>query len=219
MSFELFSNTMSTVLRDIISVMQTPVVVILLALMVVTVVVLGSFVCEWITEHRSLKQSIPTLLEELNKAPLGNLGFFIEKSHILKRQKAATLKVVDAKGMDADSREAYAAQLLFDEDTHYRKKLRLPHLIMRLAPMFGLLGTLIPLGPGLMALGQGNTQVLSQSLLVAFDTTSAGIIVAAVALVVYQLRKSWYRSYAQGLESVMDVVLNRMRQEGDSNAA
>lgn len=39
--------------------------------------------------------------------------------------------------------------------------------------MLGLLGTLIPLGPGIIALGQGDTQTLSTSLLTAFDTTIA----------------------------------------------
>ena len=61
-------------------------------------------------------------------------------------------------------------------------------LLARLAPMFGLLGTLIPLGPGIIALGQGDTQTLSPSLLTAFDTTIAGLSAAAVCLVVTSLR-------------------------------
>lgn len=57
-------------------------------------------------------------------------------------------------------------------------------MIAKLGPMFGLLGTLIPLGPGIVALGQGDTVTLSESMNVAFDTTIAGVISAAVASVI-----------------------------------
>ena len=79
-------------------------------------------------------------------------------------------------------------------------------LLARLAPMLGLLGTLIPLGPGIIALGQGDTQTLSTSLLTAFDTTIAGLCAAAVCLVVTTLRKRWYGGYMADLETLMDCV-------------
>ena len=82
-------------------------------------------------------------------------------------------------------------------------------MISKLGPMFGLLGTRGPLGPGLMALGQGDTQALSQSLLTAFDTTAAGVVIAAIALVIAQMRKQWYRRYSQALESMMEVILDK----------
>ena len=111
--------------------------------------------------------------------------------------------------MDGDTREIYASQLLFEEEEHYQKYLRWPQMISKLGPMFGLLGTLVPLGPGLMALGQGDTQALSQSLLTAFDTTAAGVVIAAIALVIAQMRKQWYRRYSQALESMMEVILDK----------
>ena len=74
------------------------------------------------------------------------------------------------------------------------------------APMLGPLGTLIPLGPGIIALGQGDTQTLSTSLLTAFDTTIAGLCAAAVCLVVTTLRKRWYGGYMADLETLMDCV-------------
>lgn len=41
----------------------------------------------------------------------------------------------------------------------------------QLGPILGLLGTLIPLGPGLAALGSGDIVTLAEALTVAFDTT------------------------------------------------
>jgi biopolymer transport protein ExbB/TolQ len=78
--------------------------------------------------------------------------------------------------------------------------------------MFGLLGTLIPLGPGIIALGQGDTFTLSSSLLTAFDTTIAGLLAAAVATVVSALRKSWYKEYMSVLEVLSQCILDRAKE-------
>ena len=80
-------------------------------------------------------------------------------------------------------------------------------MIAKLGPMFGLLGTLIPLGPGIIALGQGDTVTLSKSLLTAFDTTVAGLICAAVALVISVIRKRWYSEYMADTETVIECIL------------
>ena len=104
-------------------------------------------------------------------------------------------------------REALAIRLLEQEQDRYDRIVRLSELLARLAPMFGLLGTLIPLGPGIIALGQGDTYTLSTSLLTAFDTTVAGLVAAAFAMVISTVRCGWYREYASILEAVTQMLL------------
>ncbi len=205
----MFSENVNNILRAIISNLQTPVVMILLVLMVATVIVAGTFVFEFFVEHRKLKADIPKLIETMNRAKANELTDLIDKNKLLPRQKKALHRLIEADEMDGDTREIYASQLLFEEEEHYQKYLRWPQMISKLGPMFGLLGTLVPLGPGLMALGQGDTQALSQSLLTAFDTTAAGVVIAAIALVIAQMRKQWYRRYSQALESMMEVILDK----------
>ena len=84
--------------------------------------------------------------------------------------------------------------------------------------MFGLLGTLIPLGPGLIALGQGDTKTLSESLLIAFDTTVAGLVSGAVAFVITAIRNRWYEKYMVGLETIMECILDVQDLRGKKNA-
>lgn len=206
----MFSENVNNILRAIISNLQTPVVMILLVLMVATVIVAGTFVFEFFVEHRKLKADIPKLIETMNRAKANELTDLIDKNKLLPRQKKALHQLIETDEMDGDTREIYASQLLFEEEEHYQKYLRWPQMISKLGPMFGLLGTLVPLGPGLMALGQGNTQALSQSLLTAFDTTAAGVVIAAIALVIAQMRKQWYRRYSQALESMMEVILDKL---------
>ena len=205
----MFSENVNNILRAIISNLQTPVVMILLVLMVATVIVAGTFVFEFFVEHRKLKADIPKLIETMNRAKANELTDLIDKNKLLPRQKKALHRLIEADEMDGDTREIYASQLLFEEEEHYQKYLRWPQMISKLGPMFGLLGTLVPLGPGLMALGQGDTQALSQSLLTAFDTTAAGVVISAIALVIAQMRKQWYRRYSQALESMMEVILDK----------
>ena len=209
----MISENVNSILRVIISNFQTPVVIILLVLMAATVVVAGTFVDEFFIEHRKLKADIPKLIETINMAEPEELNQLILQNKLLPRQKKALEELIGEKEMDESTRETYAAQLLFEEEEHYQKYLRWPQMISKLGPMFGLLGTLVPLGPGLMALGQGNTEMLSQSLLIAFDTTSAGVVIAAVALVIAQIRKQWYRRYSQALESLMEVILTKMKSD------
>ena len=112
-----------------------------------------------------------------------------------------------------DTREALARQIISDEESRYNKITKFTDIIARVAPMFVLMGTLIPLGPGLIALAQGDTKTLSESLLIAFDTTVAGLISAAVAYVISGIRKGWYEKYMVGLETIMETILEEQNRE------
>lgn len=213
----MISSNVNDLLHVIVTNLQTPVVIILLVLMVATVMVVGSFCCEYVLEHRKLREDIPNLIEKINHTKSAQVGEMLVNARLLPRQKKVLKQLIDAADMDAETRETYAVQMLFEEEEHYQKNLRWPQTISKLGPMFGLLGTLVPLGPGLMALGQGNTELLSQSLLVAFDTTAAGVVIAAIAMVVAQIRKQWYRKYTQALESIMGVVIDKVKTEPKSS--
>ena len=71
----------------------------------------------------------------------------------------------------------------------------------------GLLGTLIPLGPGLAALGSGDISTLAQSLTIAFDTTGTGLSVGALAYVISKFKKQWYESDLIVTKTIAEVEL------------
>lgn len=76
-------------------------------------------------------------------------------------------------------------------------------LVSRLAPMFGLAGTLIPLGPGLRALHAGNVGGLGEQLAVAFSTTVAGLAACALCYAVASTRSRWYEAELRDLEALL----------------
>lgn len=203
----MFSEAVKDVLRAVSSALQIPTIVILILLIIITVVMLGSIIGEFFTERRTLKARIPLLIDEMQGKSADGLAEIIKHSGLLKRQKKAALELISRSAYSDATREALARQLLADEENRYASITRITDLVSRVAPMFGLMGTLIPLGPGLLALGQGDTKTLSDSLLIAFDTTVAGLISAAVAYIISAARKSWYEQYMVGLETVMETIL------------
>ncbi|RFA26837.1 flagellar motor protein MotA [Alkalilimnicola ehrlichii] len=87
-----------------------------------------------------------------------------------------------------------------------RRRIERADLIARIGPMLGLMGTLIPLGPGLAALGRGELEVLAQALTVAFDTTVLGLLAGIVGFLLGRLRRRWYDQVLDALETDTDAT-------------
>lgn len=83
-----------------------------------------------------------------------------------------------------------------------KRRIERADFITRLSPILGLMGTLIPLGPGLAALGEGELQILTTAMTVAFDTTVIGLLAGLMGFVLGRLRRRWYDEALQTLEAV-----------------
>ena len=208
------SFSFSTILRAVSASMRSPVIFVLLIFLLASAALVGWTVAEYFVERRHMRISLPALLERLRTSR--NLKATIRRSGLLQRQKDALCELASHPDFTPELREALAVRLLDGEQERYDRIVRLSDLIVRLAPMFGLLGTLIPLGPGIIALGNGDTFTLSESMLTAFDTTVAGLLAAAAATVVTTLRKAWYREYMSILEVLCQCILESEQQRKSS---
>lgn len=81
-----------------------------------------------------------------------------------------------------------------------RHRLERADLLARIPPMLGLMATIIPLGPGLAALGQGDPAKLASAVTVAFDATVLGLVAGIVGLVIGKLRRRWYEEVLERME-------------------
>lgn len=204
----------NSVLRILSGSLQTPVIVALVALVAVMAMILGMFIAELFTERRHFKVSLPKLVDDLQQGP--DPAAVILESGLLGRQKKALLELLEHPDATSGERESLAVDLVFEEQSHFDNRTMVTDLIAKIAPMLGLMGTLIPLGPGVMAIGEGQVDVLSESLLVAFDTTVLGLVVAVVALSVSTVRKSWYARYQSAFESAAECVLEKANENAVS---
>lgn len=83
-----------------------------------------------------------------------------------------------------------------------RRRIDRADLLARIGPMLGLMGTLIPLGPGLAAMGRGELEILAQAVTVAFNTTVLGLLVGILGFLLGRLRRRWYDAAMERLEAM-----------------
>lgn len=205
-------SQLNAIMRAICEAIEKPVIVVLILFSVATLVLIGSVIAEAITERRHLKVWVPQIVDDIQKQNIPP-ALCIKQSGLLKRQKIALIEITDHKDISDAMRESMAIRLLDEARAQYDFRIKCSDLIVKLGPVFGLLGTLIPLGPGIIALGQNDTYTLSVSLLTAFDTTALGLICAGLCTVVSMIRKRWYTNDLSILETLMECVLEVEKQD------
>ncbi|HWK55220.1 MAG TPA: MotA/TolQ/ExbB proton channel family protein [Hyphomicrobiales bacterium] len=71
------------------------------------------------------------------------------------------------------------------------KELERPRIVSRVAPMLGLVATMIPMGPALMAVSAGDSTGMAQQLMVAFSAVIVALVSAAICYVILLVRRRW----------------------------
>ncbi|QNP47358.1 MotA/TolQ/ExbB proton channel family protein [Diaphorobacter aerolatus] len=85
------------------------------------------------------------------------------------------------------------------------KRLEVARIATRVAPMLGLVATMIPMGPALKALAEGQLADVSRSLMVAFSAVILALLAAAISFAVVNVRKRWYAADLAAIEQRMGV--------------
>jgi biopolymer transport protein ExbB/TolQ len=89
-----------------------------------------------------------------------------------------------------------------DLELQVLKHIEVQRIVSRIAPMLGLVATMIPMGPALIAVSAGNAQGMAQNLVVAFSAVIVALLSAAMTYVVQSVRKRWL---IEELNAVLDV--------------
>lgn len=156
-----------------------PVVVLLLAMIVGCLVYTGGFVTEAIGRAR-------------------HRPAFTRAIEAIKRGSPLPADLVPCPGLVAQAMNHRATapqqrdKVLDDLQLQAERLLGRLQMGVRLGPMLGLAGTLIPLGPALQALADGKIDALAQQLIVAFSTTVLGLVVGGVCFALHSVRQAWY---------------------------
>lgn len=188
-----------------------PVMIVLFILVIVTVVLIGTVISEYTLLKKVPVSVIRDLIYDISNADsLTTLVYVIHNAEIPESQKEVLEEIAHSESLTKLSREALARKLVESEEEKTEKTLQKTDIITRIGPTLGLMGTLIPLGPGLAALGSGDIVTLAESLTVAFDTTIVGIGSGAIAYVISKIRRSWYEHYLSDLDALTDALLDKM---------
>ena len=196
------TNVLTSTLDLVSQSLQIPVIIFLLLFAVGAIILLGGLIREF--RHRKSVSNVE-MKSIINKISNAN------NSDIPNSMKNDLREITDT-DLDMESRIALAKKLVNSREKKLEKRLSYTDIITRIGPTLGLMGTLIPMGPGLAALGSGDIVTLSNAIIVAFDTTVVGIGAGALAYVISKIRRRWYSEYIANIDVLTDVVLTRIKK-------
>jgi biopolymer transport protein ExbB/TolQ len=97
-------------------------------------------------------------------------------------------------------------KVVADTEMLASKRLDRTRIWIRLGPIIGLVTTLIPISPALVALAKGDLETLSSNLVIAFSTTVIGLLISGLAFVISSVRERLYLRDISDVEYVLDLL-------------
>ncbi len=207
------TETLTSLIHIISESLLTPVVVLIVISIVIVILSFGGLINEFISRKAISSAELEELVRKISlSSDVSQMISEIKDSNLFEYQKNVLIRIANNHDIGSDARKALASDLISAEETKLIKKTNKTDILVRVGPILGLLGTLIPLGPGLAALGTGDISTLAQSLTIAFDTTVTGLSVGALAYFVSKFKKQWYESELINLETVAEAELETLNK-------
>ena len=179
--------------------LQVPVVVAILYLLARGLLALGGFYGQW-SDRLRRRHHMGTLAD----IPATQLLDTLEQACI--RPKDALRQALQAL-RKAPADPVWHERVVTEFELAVDQRLALFRTMTRIGPLLGLMGTLIPLGPALVALAGGDIAVLARKMEVAFATTVVGLVIGAIGFMLHQTTQRW----AMDDLSLLDLVSARLR--------
>jgi biopolymer transport protein ExbB/TolQ len=193
------SDGIGEALAQIASALRVPVLVLALVALLVCALELGRFASELWTRRRAGRGELLALVQRAIADP-GAAALIAERAPTA--PAAAALVAISRARMQGDFWTAEHA--LGDYEQAVQRRLERTRILVRAGPALGLMGTLIPLAPGLTALGHGNVGTLAGDLRTAFAATTVGLLVGTVAFALTITRTRLYGEDLAALERAAD---------------
>lgn len=97
-------------------------------------------------------------------------------------------------------------KLLQEYEFYTLKRLERTRILVRVGPMLGLMGTLIPLSPALIGLATGHTTDLLFNITTAFSVTVIGLLIGGLAFVISIVRDRMYAQDVSDMEYLLELL-------------
>lgn len=208
------TETLSSFIHIVSESLLTPVMILIVVGLIVVILCIGGLINERISRKAISSEELESLVRDVSFSQShSEIEKLIEKSNLFDFQKNVLVKIANNYDIGSEARKALASELISAEETKLIKSTNKTDVLVRVGPILGLLGTLIPLGPGLAALGSGDIVTLAEALTVAFDTTVTGLVIGALAYLVSKFKKQWYESDLIILETIAEAELETLNRK------
>lgn len=199
-----------------------PTLVGLLLLLAMTMFELGGYLAESRQRRQEQAWDVTLLLQEIARCRIekgfawDDLFSRYQTPEIIKRQ---LLGFAANPGGTPAMRKIIARRIVETREEQMAGIVDRTDILAKIGPMLGLMGTLIPLGPGLAALSSGDLAALAQAVIVAFDTTVTGLVVGAVCFWITRRRQRRFERSLSLQEVVLEAMLEVMEIAAPKNKA
>lgn len=86
------------------------------------------------------------------------------------------------------------------------RRLEWLRIISRTTPMLGLIATMIPMGPALLALGSGDAGEVGRNMVAAFSAVILALLAASICYFILTVRRRWLLQDLRDLERQRDAL-------------
>ena len=176
-----------------------PVIVLLIALSVRSLLLIGSFFGQYI----AIRKTEALLRIEFDALTAENMDTLADR--LPKKSNTLVVKSI-RKIMEEKDSPAHVSRLLADYEILADKDLATSKTLSKMGPMLGLMGTLIPMGPALVGLSTGDIASMAYNMQVAFATTVVGLFAAAIGFITQQVKQRWYLQDMTNLEFLSEML-------------
>jgi biopolymer transport protein ExbB/TolQ len=195
MSILAATDGLAEALARIASSLRTPVLILALMALLICALEGGRFVIELYSRTRAGRGALRTLVGQVMTNP--SQAAVLSMRALTPFARDALLEIGRA-SIAGD--QAGVEHALADYELAVQRRLDHTRILVRAGPALGLMGTLIPLAPGLAALGHGNAATLATDLRTAFAATTIGLLVGTVAFALTLTRTRMYTEDLTALE-------------------
>ena len=158
-------QTIESLMAQVSELLMTPVILTIVVLLVYAVYALGRFISQWMVR----KKNAMSYLRQIENQNGDWLAGYPVHNYFVKNPTASE-----------DELEVFAL-----------KQLENLRIVTRISPMLGLIATMIPMGPALQALADGNIQGISENLIIAFAAVIWGLVIASLTFWPASVKKRW----------------------------
>ncbi|OUR61793.1 hypothetical protein A9Q74_07720 [Colwellia sp. 39_35_sub15_T18] len=154
-----------SMMAKVSTLLMTPVILVIVLLLIYAVFSLGRFLSQYIVR----KKNALTYVKQVAHQQSQYLSGYPIHNYFVANPKASE-----------DELEVFAL-----------KKLETLRIVTRIAPMLGLIATMIPMGPALQAMADGNIQGISENLIIAFAAVIWGLTISTLTFWPASVKKRW----------------------------
>lgn len=202
------SGLLTTIINVVASSLIIPVLILLVIFIILVLIQLGGVLAEYSHRVKLTENELDYIINSINDSKSSEeIVKIINESKLNKNIKDILIKITNIDNLKPNTKEAYIRKLIENQEYTYAQTLRKTEIITRVSSGCGLLGTLIPLGPGLASLGTGDIATLSAQLIIAFNTTTVGLTCSLVSYVISKIRKMWYTNDISLIYTISEAIL------------